>query len=281
MKGVFMNTSHGKLAASGSMFSLIILGAWIAAMAAHPLPAAETADANSSASPQVRRPAMETVRIISFRLKDGRTVSGRVTSDDRAQVTVSEPVAGTFATTSYSRLDIEPRSIAYQSLSEFQYWLNMGQHFDGRTWDFMDDAEEFAQALRCYQTARDLAAASTGSEGPVARDVELRIGKLLESRKRWIEDAEPRAKMAELEFKITLSTRLDEMSARLASLQNSVEQMEKARSGFETALANYQRDVDSRLARMADDIRRNYEYTRDTGYGYRTVVVPGTTTTPK
>jgi len=211
-------------------------------------------------------------------MKDGRTVSGRVVSDDRTQITVSEPVGGIFVSTSYNRLDIEPRTINYQSLSEYQYWLNMGQLFEGRTWDFRDDPDEFAQSLRCYQTARDLAGSSMGSDSAVAKDVELRINKLLESRKRWIEDVEPRAKMAEYELKSTLSARLDDMNKTLARMQNEVEQLNRQRTSIETALANYQRDVDNRLTRMADDIRRNYEYIRDNIYR-STIVVPGTGST--
>ncbi|HSV27326.1 MAG TPA: hypothetical protein VLH60_05480 [Sedimentisphaerales bacterium] len=270
-----MAASNAKTVAAAGI-PLVLILCWVF-FALSPVVSAQTppnaADANVPAA-QPRRPAMETVRTVSFRLRDGRDVSGRLVSDDRAQITVAAPVAGTLIATSYSRLDIEPRSISYQTLSEFQYWLNTGQYFEDRTWDFRNDAEEFAQALRCYQMARDMAMASMGAESPVARELELRINRLLESRQRWIEDIEPRARMAELEFKAELPARLDELSRNVAALQMQVEQFTRFAAELDATVADYQRNVDARLDRMADDIRSNYDYIRDMIHHRRPIIIP-------
>jgi len=283
LKGEVVNTPESKMRevirraiVMGLCVSVISAAFSAPAMSAETAPVAATATAsgNADSNTPVRRPPMEMIRLISFRLRDGRMASGRVVSDDRAQVTVSEPAGGVFVATSYSRLDMEPRSISYQTVSEYQYWMNMAQYFESRTWDFRDDADEFAQALRCYQTAHKVAVSSMGEGGPVARDVELRISKLLDSRKRWIEDAKPRAEMAELELKSTLGERLDEISNAVNSLRVEVERVSRLQAGQETNLASFKRDIDAKLSTMADDIRRNYEYARDSYYRPGTIITP-------
>jgi hypothetical protein len=263
----------------------LVVAAAILATLALPVVSADIAPAAkplaTDANAPVRKPAAEMVRMVSFRLKDGRTVSGRVMNDDRTQVTVSEPSAGVLVSGSYSRLDMEPRSINYQTVSEYQYWLNTGQYFEARTWDFKDDADEFAQALRCYQTAGDIAAAAMGKDSTAAQEAQARIRKLLDSRQRWIEDVTPRARMAELEFKSTLATRLQELSQSISALQTGVDQLKLSATANEQKLADYQRTVDEKLSRMADDIRRNYEYIRDNMYRTNTIITPSTGPMPR
>jgi len=233
---------------------------------------------SSQAAVPARRPATEMVRVISFKLKDGRAASGKIISDDRSQVTIAEIAGGKILAVSYSRVDMEPRSISYQSVSEYQYWMSTGQYFESHTWDWQDDADEFAQALRCYESARDLATQAMGKDSAAAQDADARIGKILESRERWIETAKPRAQMAELELKSTLAQRLDNIGKSLTSLQASVDSLNQSRSSYETSLASFQRDMNIRMDRMMDDIVRCYDYVRNNVYVQPgTIIVPGPT----
>jgi hypothetical protein len=247
------------------------------AVAADNPPAAAPAvtPATGSAPPVAapRKPAAEMVRTVSFKLKDGRSVAGRIVSDDRGQVTVAELIAGKILPTSYSRQDMEPRSINYQTVSEYQYWMNSGQFFESHTWDWQDDADEFAQALRCYQTAQDLATAGMGKDSTAAQDADERVKKVLDSRQRWIETARPRAEMAELELKSTLAQRLDNINKSLITLQSNVDVLNQSRANNDAAMAAYQRDINTRLDRMSDDIRRYYDAIRNTVYTNQGVIV--------
>jgi hypothetical protein len=181
--------------------------------------------------------------------------------------------SGKILPSSYSRLDMEPRSINYQTVSEYQYWMNTGQYFESRTWDWQDDADEFAQALRCYQTAQDLATAGMGAGSTAAQDADERVRKVLESRQKWIETAKPRAEMAELELKSTLAQRLDNINKSLLALQSNVDGLNQSRANYETSLAAYQRDVNARLDRMSEDIRRYYDAIRSSVYTQPGVIV--------
>lgn len=271
-----MNT-HARFPVITIALSMVILAG--AVQAADTPTAAPTATATPTAQPVVRKPA-ETIRMITFKLKDGRTVTGRITSDDRGQVTVAEIQGSIIVPSTYSRLDMEPRSISYQSVSEYQYWMTTGQYFENHTWDWQDDADEFAQALRCYQTAQDLATAAMGKDSAAALDADARVQKVLASRQKWIETAKPRAEMAELELKSTLAQRLDNINKSITALQADVKVMAQAQSTYDASLANYQRDVNARLTRMSDDIRAYYDSIRNIVYVPGYVVVPPVTPVP-
>jgi hypothetical protein len=240
-------------------------------------PAGPAAAAAETAPSQVRKAAAETVRTISFRLKDGRAVSGRVLNEDRAQVTIAEPVGGTLQTATYSRGDFEPRSISYQTINEYQYWLNTGQYFESRTWDFKDDADEFAQAVRCYQTAYNIAVGAMGKDSAIALEAEGRVKKAVEARQQWMDVAKPRAQMAEMEFKSTLAQKLDELNRAVQACRNDIDRLSQSQVADRADLRRYQREMDSRLQRMAEDIRRTHDYIRGTGLY---PLQPGVTVTP-
>jgi hypothetical protein len=238
-----------------------------------PVTTATSASTSTTAAPP-KKP-METVRMMAFKLKDGRAISGRVVSDDRGQVTVAEAVGGKITPTSYPRQDMEPRSINYQTVSEYQYWMNTGQFFDSHTWDFVDDADEFAQALRSFQNARDLAVSGMGPESAAAIDADTRVKKVLESRQRWIETAKPRAEMAELEVKSTLVQRLESINRALASLQANMEVLNQSKAAMDVSYAAFQRETVARMDRMTEEIRNITYYT-----GGGVVVTPTPTPMP-
>jgi hypothetical protein len=265
-----------------SAAATLVLIASAIAVAADPAPVARSvSDSNRpGATAPVRKTASEMIRMISFKLKDGRAVSGKIVSDDRSQVTIAETTGGKIVPVSYSRLDMEPRSISYQSASEYQYWMTTGQYFESHTWDWQDDADEFAQALRCYEAARDLAAQAMGKDSAAAQDADARVNRVLDSRQKWIDTAKPRAQMAELELKSTLAQRLDTMSKAIQALQTSVDNLNQSRTAYEASLTAYQRDVNARVDQLAQEVRQYYDTIRNSVYNQQGVgVYPSTPTT--
>jgi hypothetical protein len=254
---------------------LIYTCAWAADTPAPVAVPPKAATIEPGPAPAVRKPVAEMVRVISFRLKDGRTVTGRVVNDDRTQVTVAEFIGGKIVPNMYSRQEMEPRSITYQSVSEYQYWITAGQYFESHTWDWQDDADEFAQALRCYQTAQDLATIAMGKDSAAAVDARERARKLLDSRQRWIDTAKPRAEMAELELKSTLGQKLETMNKSIAGLRLDVDALNNSRTNVDAAISAFQKDTNARLDAMSTELRRVYDYVRTVSYNQPgSVVIP-------
>ena len=64
-----------------------------------------------------------------------------------AKVELEMLVGSKIIVATYSKRDMDTRSLQVKSVSASKYYGNMAEYFAGRTWDFKDDPDEFIQAM--------------------------------------------------------------------------------------------------------------------------------------
>ena len=133
------------------------------------------------------------VRTATFTGNDNRLVSGVIVSEDRNQITISEPRNNIIVAATYLKDEIKSK-VSYQNISEYDYWENMGGYFLKRTWDFRDDIDEFIQAIRCYERAKAVLIESVGPSHPQATEIEAEIQNANNEKQKWQQEIEIRSK---------------------------------------------------------------------------------------
>ncbi|MDP6494779.1 MAG: hypothetical protein QGI09_05050, partial [Dehalococcoidia bacterium] len=98
----------------------------------------------------------ENVRIKTFILKDGRLVMGRVVLEDRNQITIEELNKSPIVVSMHARRQIASGTMHTQLMSELDYCTKFAAHFASKAWDFKDDPDDFIQAIRLYEKAKQL-----------------------------------------------------------------------------------------------------------------------------
>lgn len=248
------------------------------------LPSAADSSPNAMTDEDQARTRREFVRTADFYLRDGGLVFGRVIEDDRNKIIVEQLEDSTVVAATYSRKQIEPRSIQIKNVPASTFYMERGDYFAGRTWDFKNDPDDFILAIRAYERAKRTT--DTSSELGLARvrTIEDKIKALQEDRKVWAREIEGRAKQKELEFQAEYVSRFkelaDQIDATKQNLQETITQVEQSLSQtneqqqtIQQNLATMQQDVQRQLAMMAEQIeamRRDVNpYYRPPLYRYR------------
>ena len=190
------------------------------------------ADANGPAVQGRQKKANASfVKMVDFYLRDGGFVFGRVLTDDSKKVVIERRQQSSMVVTTYSRKQIDSRTLKIKKIPEYRYYLDLAEYFSGRTGDFKDDPDDFIGAIRYYEKARQLIAESLGAESERVRQVEDKIKRLKADREIWTEQAQSRSKLKALEFEATLESRLKELENKVEAgskrIDESLTRMEK------------------------------------------------------
>jgi len=153
------------------------------------------------------KPRADTVTMADFYLRDGNVVSGRLLSDDKNQVVIEQTSNSTLVTKSYTKKEIDTRTLTTRIVPESRYYAQLAEYFKARTWDFTDDPDDFIQAIRCYEKARQALLDSGADEEKVAQ-VDNEIKKIKQDREVWTSQVESRAKLKKLEYDAEAESRL-------------------------------------------------------------------------
>lgn len=198
--------------------------------------AAET-DANQS--PLSKK--MDFVKMVDFYLNDGNFVSGKVISEDRNKIIVEEVREGGMTASTYGKREIDSRTLHTKGMLEYKYYLSLAEHFTARTWDFQNDPDDFIQAIRCYEKAKELLA-NTERQDAETSQINEKIKQLQADREVWTREAESRAKLKKLEFEATFEKRLNDLESKL---NTASEQLDKSRKELDSTVTavqdNYQK----------------------------------------
>ena len=148
------------------------------------------------------RPRMSVARTADFYLRTGEFIFGRLVTEDKNKITVERLEGGKIIPSTYSRREIEPRTLQTKSIPEYRYYLDLAEHFSSRTWDFKDDPDDFIQAIRCCEKAKQsvLPTQTQGSER--ISEIDERIKKLQADRQVWERETESRAKLKRWSLKL-------------------------------------------------------------------------------
>jgi len=194
--------------------------------------AAETKEPNDGGAAGVKkpRPRVELVTVVDFYMRDGNTVSGKLISDDKNQLVVEEPQQSTLVVRTYTKKNVDTRTVAMKTMPESQYYSRLGEYFAAQTWDFKDDPDEFIQAIRCFDKAKQSLEQSGADQEKIA-EIDKAIQKISRDKEVWTTQVESRAKLKKLEYEAEAENRLKKLEQQVmesnAKLLESIKSMDK------------------------------------------------------
>jgi DNA repair exonuclease SbcCD ATPase subunit len=194
------------------------------------------------------RTKVEVVTMADFYLRDGNTVSGRLLSEDNVRVVVEVPsdIDSTLVTRTYSKKEIDTRTLRTRPLTESRYYTQIAEYFAARTWDFKDDPDDFIQAIRCYERAKQ-SLVSYGAEPDKLAEIDRAIKKLEDDREVWTKQVESRAKLKKLEYDAEAENRLKRLEKQIAEsnakLNESIKYLDKTAEGLKNDYNAVQKSI--------------------------------------
>lgn len=177
------------------------------------------------------RPKMSFVKMANFYLRNGKLVFGKLVSEDKNKIIVEQLDEGKIVVSTYSKREVDSRTLHIKNIPEFKYYLDLAEYFSGRTWDFRDDPDDFTQAIRCYEKAKLSAEENPTRNTEEIEQINQSLQQLRADRQFWISEAKSRAKLKELEFEAVIETRVEDLehkvNANSRKLNTSIEQLDK------------------------------------------------------
>jgi hypothetical protein len=234
----------------------------------------EQASAMISEKTATQRPRPNAVRAVDFYLRTGEFIVGKLVSDDRNKVIVERVSESKIVLSTYSKREIEPRTMQTRSTPEYKYYLDLADYFSGRTWDFKDDPDDFIQAIRCCETAKRSIQGTQADDNDRVEQIDQKIEKLRADRQVWEKEVQSRAKLKELEFKAEFDKRFNELEQKVnASTQKIDESVDRLDKIITDMQDNHQR-IEQNFSLMDQDIRRQLSILADQIEATRRLIDP-------
>jgi len=190
------------------------------------------------------------VRTISFYLMSGRPVAGRLISEDKSQITLEELDESKIFVSTYSKKEIDSRTIRQTKMPEVKYYLDLAEYFESRIWDFKDDPDDFTQAIRFYEKAKEIIEQSQERIPTSSAEIEEKIKQLHEQKNLWAQNIKTRAELKKLEFEATFDVRLSEINDDVDGLAQALNELgERFDKLVKRRQDNYKR-FENRLSKM-------------------------------
>lgn len=223
------------------------------------------------------RPRADIVTMAEFYLRDGNAVSGRLLSEDNTQIVIEQPSDGTLVTKTFSKRELDARTLKTRPVPESQYYTRVAEYFAARTWDFRDDPDDFIAAIRSYERAKQLLRSGGADEERIA-GIDSAIKRIEEDREVWTKEVESRAKLKKLEYEAEAENRLKQLEKQVAEsnvrlnesikyldktaadIKNDYERLEKTVTGLNRDFVKQLNDIQVRLTN--DEIALNEIWVR-------------------
>lgn len=218
----------------------------------------ETRSQNIMRTPIIRRPKIEAVTMADFYMRDGNAVSGRLLNEDNTQVTIELPSESTLVTRTFSKREIDPRTLKTRPVLAYRYYTQLGEYFLARTWDFRDDPDDFIAAIRSYEKAKQSLPPGSESDNRIA-EIDEAIKKIEQDREVWTREVESRAKLRKLEYEAEAEKRLKQIEKQVAEskikLDESVKYLEKRATDLGADYQRLQNNLTELNKSMVDQLR--------------------------
>jgi hypothetical protein len=220
------------------------------------------------------------VKVTDFYLKDDKLVSGKLVSEDKYKITMEQLEGNRIVASTYSKKEINTKTLQTRTIPEYRYYTELAEYFAGRTWDFRDDPDDFLQAIRCYEKAKESLVETQGDQEKI-NEIKQNIDKLKADRDAWIKEAETRAKLKKLESVAAIESRIkeleDKVNANSQQLEESMGRLDNLISAMEEGYQRLEKDISATgedmsrqinvlkdkieaNRRLIDDIDRNRRY---------------------
>ncbi len=175
-----------------------------------------------SKQPKLQR--IQKIRTASFELENGKGVSGKILEDSKLFISLLVPNKGLMVKVKYPKSQIRYR-ITYKSYPEQEYYEVLAGNFLDQTWDFRNDPDEFIQALRCYEKAKEIVEDAFGDDHEKIAFYDNKIKNIEAQRARWFELTKNRAEQIKVEDIAEFDNRIQQLTKQLDTLTNSVDKI--------------------------------------------------------
>ncbi len=167
----------------------------------------------TSAPKEIKTPRqrMNFVKMAVFYLRNEKLVFGKVVSEDKNKITIEQLDQDRLIVNTYGKRQIDTRTLRIKKVPEHKYFVELGEYFSGRTWDFENDPDDFIHAIRSYEKAKFSLSQIYDPNSEKIKDIDKQIQRLEQDRQVWAREARSRAELKDLEFQITLEARLKEL----------------------------------------------------------------------
>jgi len=207
------------------------------------------------------RPRKSFVKLADFYLRDEKLVFGKLVSEDKNKITVERLDGSRIVVSTYSKREIDTRTLRIKTIPEARYYLELAEYFSGRTWDFRDDPDDFIQAIRCCYKAKQSVAGTQSQDSGKIDEINKEIERLQADRDVWTREVESRAKLKKLELEATIETRLKELEDNFAATSQQVDKimtdMKDNQQKLENAIGGIDTAVSEQLEILAGEIEAN------------------------
>lgn len=201
---------------------------------------------------------MSFVKTADFYLRDGQLTSGKLVSEDKNKIVIERLEESKVVVSTYSKREIDSRTLHIRNVPEYKYYLDLAEYFAGRTWDFRDDPDDFIQAIRCYEKAKQ-SVEETRLEPEKIEQINEKIKQLQADRGVWTREVESRARLKKLEFEATIETRIkeleDKVNANSQYLYDGIERLDEFMADMK---GDYQK-LEEGVSGMNKDMSRQLE----------------------
>jgi hypothetical protein len=187
------------------------------------------------------------VRTVTFHLRTGDLVFGKLVSDDKNKVTVERLEESKIIVSTYSKREIDSRTMQIRNLPEYRYYLDLADYFSGRTWDFREDPDDFIQAIRCCEKAKQSLLQSQTASSDRIEQIDERIKRLNADRQVWERETKRRTELRELEFVAEVQNRLKELEDKVRASTDQVSQTVEQLDSAVTDMQENQRRLEGGL----------------------------------
>jgi len=220
------------------------------------------------------RPRMNIIKTVDFHLRSGELVYGKLVSEDKNKITVEKLDESRIVVSTYSKREIEPRTMQTQTVPEYKYYLDLAEYFSARTWDFRDDPDDFIQAIRCCEKAKQLVLETEAPDSEKIQQINEKIQKLQADRQVWETEVRSRAELKKLEFEAEIENRLKELENIVNARSQQVDKSLKQLDEFLTEMKeNYQR-LEQNISGISQDLSRRLNVLADRVETNRRVIEP-------
>jgi len=212
---------------------------------------------------EISQPRTYSVRTADFYLRDGKLVFGKLITEDKNKITIEYLDGSKIIVATYSKRDMDPRTLQTKNISAGKYYQDLAEYFAGRIWDFDDDPDDFIQAIRCYEKAKQFITGTSKFDVERIQQINEKISRLQADRQIWEREVQSRAKLKELEFKAEFQTRFSELESKIDA---STEKIDQSLQRLDKALADIQENhqqLEQNLPALEQDLRRQLNILAD------------------
>ncbi len=224
-----------------------------------------------------RRVIKDKVKLISVYNLDGKLITGAVISEDRNKIVVAQVEGSKIVVNTYPTKQLALRTLSVANKLEYLYDIDLAKYFVSRTGDFVDDVDDFIQAIRYYEKAKYLLSNDTTANsngGSIDKNsnqnnkkmidaIDAAIAKIKADRKVWISEVKSRAALKKLEFEATFEEKFKKLQEENKQEQDKINKISDDFKSFKGEFYNFSDSINWQLDRIGRAVAANESFIRD------------------